>query len=514
MTPAPPGGSNPGCGTGKITASSTGGVLTVASAGQSATDTVTIHNTLAQSFSDAGYLFAIAPSPTKSTPHTAPVVARSLNGSSYVNLPLSWHSDGWTTQRQTFALGAHATATLKLRVTFKTGAWPGRYVSLIQTGLTSCDDPSATVSGNGFAFTATATPTPTATTSTTATPSAPASAGAPSEIAGITGLGGTATPSGASSVAGQGVDAANPTASHSGFLLIGLGLIGAFALAALIVIVLVRRRRREDDEGDGRVPTSGPDDGRGQGYGDFGGYGDRTYAGFGGGGPADATAVVFGDLPARSPGFPASYDDPYRTTTYNYPEELPTRRGYTGASPEVRPPAYGQSGYPANGGPAYGAPYSGDPGYGVPTGYDPAPHDPGPYHPGSYNPTEYTPSGYGPSEYGYDAAPPQVPGQRAPSDPVGYQPRPTEHYQPAGGGYDGPGFGAQDPRWGEVAEPEAAPEHRQPYEAAQPYDEGMIEHRGRHGAAGDPADEPGSVNGWQGDGYGGYPDESWGYQPR
>ncbi len=506
--PANPGGGKPGCGAGKIAASSTGGVLTVPAAGQSATDTVTIRNTLGLSFSDVAYLFAIAPNPTRSTPHTAPVVAASLSGGSYVNLPLSWHNDGWTAQGKTFALAGHASKTLKLRVTFKTGAWPGRYVSLIQTGLASCDDPSVTVSGNGFAFTAGATPppTPTATTSTTATPSAPASAGAPSEIAGI---GGIATPSGGSSVAAQNVDASsNPPQSHgSNFLLVGFGLVVAFAVAGLVTMVLLRRRRREDDD-DGAAPISGAYGGgplphRQTGYRDVGGYG--------GGAPADATALVYGDLaPERSPGYAAPYGDPYAATTYTYPpEDRGARRaGYSGP-PEVRPPAYGgASGY---GAPAYepaayepGQSYEPGPGYGAPQGYgagqgyagDAGGYDaPAPTR--GYDANGYDANGY--DRFGYPAGGVVDNGYAAGAN--GYAPG-------NGSGYDpGHGFGAQDPRWGEVAEP-PAPAQRAPYE------ESMTERAGRHGATGDPADEPGAIDGWQGDGYGGYPDESWGYQPR
>ena len=304
-------------------------------------------------------------------------------------------------------------------------------------------------------------------------------------------------------MAGQQVAASDEAPSHgSSFLLVGFGLFVAFAVAAVITVVLLRRRRREDDDDDARAPTSGSYGGGGlphreTGYNDVNGYGGRSYGGFGGAAPADATALVYGDVgPDRSPGYPAPYSDPYAATTYSYPSDDRGQRrtGYGGPAPEVRPPAYGGTpGYAshdaggAGGAPdPYGTGYGGAPAYDAGQGYAGGQgHAGNVSYPGGFDANGYDANGY--DRNGYTA-----------NDYAG---------SGTSTGYDaGHGFGAQDPRWGEVADP-PAPAQRQPYE------ESMTERAGRHGAS-DAADEPGSVNGWQGDGYGGYPDESWGYQPR
>ena len=516
------------CAPGKITASSSSGTLTVTAAGQSATGTATIHNTMAQSFTNAIFIFGIAPISLNNT-GPAPTVASSLNGGSYVNLPLTWHDSAWVTPAERFTLGAKKTATLKFRVTFKSGAQTGRYVTDLDAGLLSCPDASADATGLAFIFTPSAVATPS--TTLTPTPSAPVSATPSTEAS--AGFAPVASP-GASDAAGGAtpgaLDAGSAGGGGSHTAVLGLGLLAVFAVAAIIGIVLFRRRRREDgDEGGSPAyPTSGPSGGDGgfftellprrdptSAY-DGGPYGGSSYGGYGGGSPAGATALIHSDLvPARASGYPSAYDDPYAAEPYGngYPtaDPAPRRQGYTGAPVETQPPTYGGGGYGAA--PGYGATpaYGAANGYDAPNGYAPATE----YAPtNGYDAGYPAPSGY-PAANGYDPAGGYTTSTGYDGDKPGY----GGGYDPYGGTdyatgatYDtgaGPGYAAQDPRWGE-APAAPAPAQRQPYEKH------ATERRGRHGLSAHDAQPPAdsSVSGWQGDEYGGYPDQSWGYQPQ
>jgi hypothetical protein len=252
---------------------------------------------------------------------------------------------------------------------------------------------------------------------------------------------------------------------------------------------------------------------------------------------------VYGDNGYPAPPRPPAGPNPRQGVPSGFPGSgyVPAARqspGYQGQHPDYPQPGYAQPGYAQ---PGYAQPGYAQPGYAQPEYAQPEYAQPS-YQQAGYQQAEYQQAEYQQAEYQqpeyqqphYPADSGANPGYRSQPSPGGHggQSYPDQSYPDQGypdqsypdqgypdAGYSGQGSGGSTNGYGDHSGyPDQSigndhqTSHRYRYDdSGQPPTSGGT---GRHGG-GHGADQRAQRDtyGWQGDGYGGNEDESWGYQP-